>query len=118
MLSAQTSIFLLSITDRTEDINQYLKNVSIFPIDIKQEQLDVWAENTPFNPAKLDLFGSGKKTMSHVVYKCLEHINNISNTNLVRNADGRLSRIKVNTPVNWVHENKARVPPQKFKIYY
>ena len=27
------------ITDRSEDVNQYLKTVSITPLDIKQDQL-------------------------------------------------------------------------------
>ena len=34
--------FLPAITDRSEEINQYLRNVSIFSIDITQEQLNVW----------------------------------------------------------------------------
>ena len=32
--------FLPSITDRNEEINQYLNNVSISPIDVSQEQLN------------------------------------------------------------------------------
>lgn len=32
--------FLLSVTDRSEEINQYLKNVSISPVDIKREEFD------------------------------------------------------------------------------
>ena len=35
--------FLPSITDRTEDINQYLISVSISPIGITQKQFDDWA---------------------------------------------------------------------------
>ena len=52
--SSNIYFFLPSITDRAEDINQYLKNVSITPIDIKQEQLNVWTHNTLFDPSKLD----------------------------------------------------------------
>ena len=43
--------FLPSITDRSEDINQYLKNVSISPIDITQKQFDDWA-GCEFKPCK------------------------------------------------------------------
>ena len=39
------------------------------------------------NPAKLDLFGLGKSIMSGVVIQCLRHINDISNSDLVKNAD-------------------------------
>ena len=35
--------FLPAITDRSEDINQYLNNVSISPINITQSQLNDWA---------------------------------------------------------------------------
>ena len=33
--------YLLSIMGRSEEINQYLKNVSIIPFDISQQQLDI-----------------------------------------------------------------------------
>ena len=74
--------FLPSITDRSEDINQYLKNVSISPIDITQKQFDDWA-GCEFNPAKLDLFGPDKSIMSGAVIQCLRHINNFWNSILV-----------------------------------
>ena len=35
--------FLPAITDRSEEINQYLNNVSISPIDITQKQLGGWS---------------------------------------------------------------------------
>ena len=35
--------FLPVITDRSEEINQYLNNVSISPIDITQKQLGGWS---------------------------------------------------------------------------
>ena len=53
--------FLPLVTDRSEENNQYLKIVSITPIDIRQEQFDVWANNTPFDPSKFDFFGLEKK---------------------------------------------------------
>ena len=111
-------LFLPSITDRSEEIHQYLKNVSILPIDIKQNQLNVWTDNSVFDPSKLDLFGHVKKTMSDAVYKCLEHMNKISNSNLIRNVDSLLSRRKVDVPVDWVGEDKARSTPAKFKMSY
>ena len=55
--------FLYFITDRNEENNKYLNNVSISPINISQEQLNNWA-GVEFNPSKLDLVGSDKALMS------------------------------------------------------
>ena len=90
---------LPSITDRSEEINKYLNNVSVTPIDISQNQLNTWAE-TDFNPAELDLFGMNKAIMSNAVIKCLKYMNDISSSNLTRNADGVLSRREADTPVD------------------
>ena len=109
--------FLPSITDRNEDINQYLKNVSIFPIDITQKQFHDWG-SCEFNPAKLDLFGPDKSIMSGAVIQCLRHINDISSSNLVRNADAFLSQKKVEVPVDWSGDSKKRVTPSHFKVAY
>ena len=111
--SSRTYFFLPSVNDWVEGISQYLKNVSITPIDIKQEQLNVWADNTLFDPSKLDLIDVEKKITSDALYKCLERINNISNSNLVHDADDVLSVRKVDTPIDWVGENKIRVPSHR-----
>ena len=110
--------FLPSITDQSEEINKYLTNVSVTPIDITQNQLNVWADSTDFNPAELDLFGVNKTITFNSDIKCLEYMSNISNSNLTRNADGVLSRREVDVPVDWVDENSQRIPPQKFKTSY
>ena len=44
--------------------------------------------------------------------KCFEHINEVSNNNLARNTDGLLARKGVEVGIDWVGENKNRVPPQ------
>ena len=102
--------FLLSITGRSEDINKYLNNVSIFPVDITQSQLNGWA-GTNFDLSKLDFFDLEKNTMADAVVKCLKHMNKIPNSNLVRNADGLLSRREVEVPIDRVGEYK-----EKFKV--
>ena len=115
---SQFYFFLPSVTDRLEEINQYLNNVSISPIDIKQGKLNVWSAGSNFNPAKLDLYGEQKKVMTEAVVACLKHMCNISNSNLVRNAGGLLCRQKEGISVDWIEESKVRVPPQKFKVSY
>ena len=97
--SSKIYFFLPAITDRSEEINLYLNNVSIFPIDVSQEQLDTWS-GTKFHPSKFDLFGLEKNTMSNVVVKCLKHINEISNSNIVHNTDGGLSGRVVDVPMD------------------
>ena len=99
---SQLYFFLSSLTDRSEEISQYLENVNTTPIDIKQNQLNVWAQNGVFNPAKLDLYGESKIVMAEAVLSCLMHMCNISNSNLVRNADGLLCRRKEDVSVGWI----------------
>ena len=91
--------FLLpAITDWSEEINRYLNKVSISPIEFSQEQLDNWP-GTKFDPSKLDLLGLEKNTISDAIIKSLKHVNNISNSNIVRNVNGVLSRREVDVPV-------------------
>ena len=109
--------FLRSITDRSEEINKYLNNVSVTSVNISQTQLNTWAE-IDFNPAEFDLFGMNKTVMSYAVIKCLKYMNDISNSNLTRNADGVLSCREIDTPVDWIGENSQHIPPLKFKTSY
>ena len=108
--------FLPAITNRPEEINQYLGNVSKSSVDITQSQLNDWTR-TKFDLSKLDLFGLEKNTMTDAVVKCLKHMN-VSNSKIARNADGLLSTKQVEVPVDWIGENKKHVPPQKFKVSY
>ena len=110
--------FLPPITDRSKDVNQYLKNGSITPLDIKQDQLNVWAQNSNFDPAKLDMYGGEKKVMADAILSCLKHVALVSNSNLVQNADGLLCRRKEDVAVYSVGGSKVRAPPEKFKLPY
>ena len=56
--------------------------------------------------------------MTDAVVKCLNYMNDISNSNIVRNADGLLSRREVEVPVDWIGDTKKCVLPQKFKVSY
>ena len=72
--------------------------------------LNTWAE-TDFNPPELDWFGMNKTIMSNAVIKYLKYMNDISKSNLTRNADGVLSRREVDTPVDWIGENSPCILP-------
>ena len=54
--SSKVYFLLTAITGQSEEINQYLENVSISPIDISQKQLGTCC-GTKFDPSKLDLSG-------------------------------------------------------------
>ena len=43
-----------------------------------------------FDPQKLDYEDIDSKVIRDAVFKCLEHITAVSNSNLMRNADGLL----------------------------
>ena len=95
-----------------------MKNVSISPINITQQQFNNWA-GVDFNPAKLELFGADKAIMSAAVAECLRHIiNDLSSSNVVRNFEALLSKREVEVPVDWIGESKKRITPGLFKVYY
>ena len=73
---------------------------------VTQKQFDDWA-GCQFNQAKLALFGVNKATMSDAVIQCLRYISNISNSNLVRNADVFLSQKEVEVPVGWIGDQRT-----------
>ena len=56
--------------------------------------------------------------LTEAVLKCLRHIAALSNSNIVRNADGLLCRKKEEVPVGWTSETKVRSIPDKFKLSY
>ena len=94
-----------------------MENVSISPIDITQQQFNNWA-GVDSNPAKLDLFGADKAIMSAAVVECLRHINDICNSNVVRNPEALLSKREVEVPVDWIGESKKCITPDHFKVAY
>ena len=47
-----------------------------------------------------------------------EHIAQISNTNIKRNADGLLFRREKDVPVDWAGKSKTCVPSEKYKTNY
>ena len=109
--------FLPSITDTSESFNQYLKKVNINPLDVKQEQLNAWADNVLFKPNKLGFHGVDTKIMSDAVVKSLRRIAAVSNSNLIRNADSLLCQKDIGDDVEWVG-GVTRATPEKFNVSY
>ena len=109
------NFFLPSITDRSETVNQYLNNISISPLDIKQKQ--EMSGNVMFNPQKLDYHEVESKVMRDAFVKCLKHVAVVSNSKLMGNADGLLCRKDVDVDEEWIGGSN-RTTPSKFKLLY
>ena len=105
-----------SVTNRNEEINQHLKNVSITPVYVELKKLNEWAGNGQFDPSHLVFLSVKKEVSTAAVVKGLEHICPAPNSNLVRNADGLLSSRAAENSVDWIDESKVRIPHQKFKV--
>ena len=61
-------------------------SVNLSPIDIPEKTLET-EENVSFGPSKLDFDSPEKEVMTRAVVKMLNKIVDISNANLVKNAN-------------------------------
>ena len=77
--------FLPSITDRCEGINQHMNCVNIHPFDLEEKEF-----GAGFQPNSLNFATEKKNQMTGSVAKMLKRIAEISNSDLVKNADGLL----------------------------
>ena len=82
-----------STTDRSEEINRYLCSINFSPIDIPETAFET-KENVSFDPSKLNFSCQEKEIMTAAVVKMLKKISDMSNVNLIKNADGLLSKKK------------------------
>ena len=92
--------FLPCITDSREEINQYMKCVNIHPFDLDERE-----------------FGDGfqPKIMTDYVVSVLKKIAEISNINLVKNADGLLIKRPTDCEIEWVDKKCSRITEEKLK---
>lgn len=88
-----------------------MNNVSLAPIDIKQSQFNVWADNSSFSPSHLDISGLDKSVATKTMVKFLDHIVKVSNYNLVRKADELPFKREVDVPIEWIGKSSNRVSP-------
>ena len=86
--------FLSSVTDRSEEVNQYLNNVSIRPTGIAQYDFNQWIESgEDFEPHYSELFGEKKHIARNCMASALKHIVRISNPNLMKTPDGLIAKM-------------------------
>ena len=72
--------------------------------------------NVAFHPSKLDINSPEKEVMTQAAARMLQKLIDLSNLNLIKNAEGLLSRILLNVDVKWVGKTKQRLPPNKYKM--
>ena len=89
--------FLPSITDRIEEINRHMGSVNLLPIDISEETFEV--DRMPFDPSKLDYDNPDKEKLTQAVVKMLKKVVDLSNSNIIKNADGLLAKRPVEQEV-------------------
>ena len=74
--------------------------------------------NAAFDPSKLDINCPEKEVMTQTVVRMIQKITDLSNLNLIKNADGLLLCKSTNVNVEWVRQTKQRLPPNKYKMSY
>ena len=102
------SIKVKTLTDR------HLGSVNLSPIENTFET----ENNAAFYPSKLDINCPEKEVMTQTVVRMIQKITDLSNLNLIKNADGLLLCKSTNVNVEWVRQTKKRLPPNKYKMSY
>ena len=69
--SSEIFHFLLSITDRVEDINRHKGSVNLYPIDVPYNSSEV-EDAVKFNQSKLDYEDPDKQKMTEAVARMLK----------------------------------------------
>ena len=92
-------------------------SVNLSPIDVLENTFEA-ENNVTFDPSKLDIKCPEKEVMTQAVVRMLQKITDLPNSNLIKNADGLLSRKLTNVDVEWVGQLKQRLPPNKYKMPY
>ena len=104
--------FLSSTTDRIEEINRHMGSVNLLPIDISEDSFEVEG-SIQFDTSKLDYENPEKEKMSEAVVKMLRKVKELSNTNLVKNADEILAKMFVDDNIEWLGKEKKRLPDNR-----
>ena len=106
--------FLPSITNRAEEINKYMNNVSFSLIDITEEDFQQWLPDHNFEPHYLDLYGENQKINVAMRYESFEAYSSNLKRCFVRNAEGLFFRHEKEVPVDWIGNSKICVPSVKY----
>ena len=113
--SSQLFYFLPSLSDRKEEINQYLNNVSLSPVDVTVDFIEKFSENVSFKP---DLLSSSdekeRKPQIEMLYGLFKHLVTVSDQNLERNVV-HLNIAQSRHTMEW---SNSKFDSSKFKLTY
>lgn len=56
--------------------------------------------------------------MTNAIIKMLKNIADISNSSIVKNPDGLLSKKSIEMKVEWIGKSKTRLPNNNYKVSY
>ena len=90
---------------------------SLSSIDITEDKFEVEGE-IPFNPSKLNYENPDNEKMRQPVLKVLKKVVDLSNANIIKNADRLLSKRSVENDIEWMEEISKRVPENRYKLSY
>ena len=102
-------------TSRIEDINKYMGSVNLVSIDIQEDNLEI--EEGTFDLSKLDFDNPEKHKLRVAVLRVFRKVEDLSNSNLVKNADRLLATRPINKNIEWVGES-GRVPENLYALSY
>ena len=91
-------LFLPSTNDLIEDVNRHKGSVNLSSIDITENNFEVEG-GIHFESSKLNYENPGKEKMRQAVLKVLKKVVDLSNANIIKNADGLLSKRSVEQDV-------------------
>ena len=113
--SSSLFYFLPSLSDRKEEINQYMNNVSLSPVDVTVDFIEKFSENVSFKP---DLLSSSdekeRKPQIEILYGVFKHMATVSDQNLERNVV-HLNIAQGRHTMEW---SNSKFDSSKFKLTY
>ena len=93
-----------------------MSSLNLLPIDISEETFEV--DGVRFDPSKLDYDNPDKEKMTQAVVKGLKKVVDLSNLNVIKNANGLLAKRTVEHEVEWIGKDKKRLPDNRYKMSY
>ena len=113
--SSSLFYFLPSLSDRKEEINQHLNNVSLSPVDVTVDLIERFSENVSFKP---DLLSSSdekeRKPQIEMLYGLFKHMATLSNENLERN----IVHLNIAQGRHTMQWSNSKFDSSKFKLTY
>ena len=91
--------------------------VNLLPVDISEESFEVEGR-VKFDPSKLDYDNPDREKMREAVLKMFKKVIELSNSNIVKNADRLVAKKSVEQDFEWIGADKKRLPDICYKMSY